>query len=83
MVNYGMGGMITSNIRHRIQESLGPFVTGNSQWYPWISEHLLRQGMEHETSIELKEFLGRPVSPEGLIKDIQRIGSDVISRSTN
>ena len=83
MVNYGMGGMITSNIRHRIQESLGPFVTGNLRWYPWISEHLLRQGMEHETSIELKEFLGGPVSPEGLIKDIQRIGSDVISRSTN
>ena len=44
MVNYGIGGMITASIRHRIQESLGPFVTGNLRWYPWISEHLLRQG---------------------------------------
>jgi len=35
-------------VRHRIQESLGPFATGNPRWYPCISEHLLRQGMEHD-----------------------------------
>jgi hypothetical protein len=75
MVNYGLGAVITADIRHRIQETLGPFATGNPQWYPWISEHLLRQGMEHETTVELKEFLGRPVSPDALIGDIQRIGS--------
>jgi hypothetical protein len=74
MVNYGLGAVITADIRHRIQESLGPFAIGNSQWYPWISEHLLRQGMERETSVELKEFLGRPVSPEALLGDIQRMG---------
>ena len=74
MVNYGLGAVITADIRHRIQESLGPFAAGNPQWYPWISEHLLRQGMEHETSVELKEFLGRPVSPEALLGDIQRMG---------
>jgi hypothetical protein len=74
MVNYGLGAVITADIRHRIQESLGPFATGNPQWYPWISERLLRQGMEHETSAELKEFLGRPVSPEALLGDIQRMG---------
>jgi hypothetical protein len=77
MVNYGLGAVITADIRHRIQESLGPFVTGNPEWYPWISEHLLRQGMEHETSVELKEFLGRPVSPEALLGDIQRMRSPV------
>jgi hypothetical protein len=75
MVNYGMGAVITADMRHRIQESLGPFATGNPQWYPWISEHLLRHGMEHETSLELKEFLGRPVSPKALLEDIQRIGT--------
>lgn len=74
MVNYGLGAVITADIRHRIQESLGPFATGNPQWYSWISEHLLRQGMEHETSVELKEFLGRPVSPEPLLRNIQRMG---------
>jgi hypothetical protein len=74
MVNYGLGAVITADIRHRVQESLGPFATGNPQWYPWISEHLLRQGMEHETSVELEEFLGRPVSPAALLGDIHGIG---------
>jgi hypothetical protein len=44
-----------------------------------MSEHLLRQGMEHETSVELKEFLGRPVSPEALLGDIQRMGRQKLS----
>ena len=74
MVNYGLGAVITADIRRRIRESSGPFVTGNPKWYAWISEHLLRQGMEKETSIELKEFLGRPVSPEALLQDLQKIG---------
>jgi hypothetical protein len=73
MVNYGLGAVITADIRHHIQESLGPFTTGNANWYAWISEHLLRQGMEHETFEELKEFLGRPVSPEALLSDLHRI----------
>jgi hypothetical protein len=73
MVSYGLGAVITADIRHRIQESLGQFSTGNTHWYPWITEHLLRQGMEHETSVELKQFLGRPVSPHALLTDIQRI----------
>ena len=74
MVNYGLGAVITADIRHHIQELLGSFATGNPNWYPWISEHLLRQGMEHETSEELKQFLGRPVSPEALLSDLHRIG---------
>ena len=73
MVNYGLGAVITADIRRHIQESLGPFSTGNPRWYPWITEHLLRQGMEHETWVELKEFLGRPVSPDALLAGIQRM----------
>ena len=79
MVNYGLGALITADIRDRIQQSLGPFATGNPQWYPWISEHLLRQGMEHETSVELKDFLGRPVSPAALLGDIRRMATGNIS----
>ncbi|HKS71900.1 MAG TPA: hypothetical protein VJQ82_01810 [Terriglobales bacterium] len=74
MVNYGLGAVITADIRERIGESRGPFVTGNAKWYAWISEYLLRQGMENETSVELKEFLGRPVSPEALLQDLRTIG---------
>ena len=52
---------------------LGPFEAGNAQWFPWTSEHLLRFGEEIDTSTLLKQFLGRPVSPQALLDQIRRI----------
>jgi hypothetical protein len=51
--------------------------TGNPQWYPWVSEHLLRFGTERETPELLNDFLGRPVSPEALLDDIRRLSPGV------
>ena len=73
MVNYGLGAVITAEIRHRIRQSLGPFDTGDPRWYSWISEHLLRVGGEVETPELLRGFLGRPVSPQALIDDMRRL----------
>ena len=63
MVSYGLGYVLTADIRQRTREVLGPFETGNLRWYSWTSEHLLRFGEELDTSTLLKQFLGRPVSP--------------------
>ena len=73
MVNYGLGSVLTADIRERTREILGPFETGNPQWYSWTSEHLLRFGEELDTSTLLKRFLGRPVSPQALLTQIRRI----------
>jgi len=73
MVNYGLGAVITADIRQRIRQSLGPFDTGDPRWYSWISEHLLRVGGEFETADLLRGFLGRPVSPQALIDDMRRL----------
>jgi len=73
MVNYGLGAVITADIRQRIRQSLGPFETGEPRWYAWISEHLLRTGGELETAALLRQFLGRPVSPQALIDDMRRL----------
>ena len=73
MVNYGLGAVITADIRQRIRQSLGPFETGDPRWYGWISEHLLRVGGKFETAELLRGFLGRPVSPQALIDDIRRL----------
>ena len=73
MVNYGLGSVLTADIRERTREVLGPFETGNPQWYSWTSEHLLRFGEELDTSSLLKQFLGRPVSPQALLDQIRRI----------
>jgi Zn-dependent M32 family carboxypeptidase len=73
MVNYGLGAVITADIRQRIRLSLGSFDTENPRWYSWISEHLLRVGGEFETAQLLRGFLGRPVSPQALIDDMRRL----------
>jgi Zn-dependent M32 family carboxypeptidase len=72
MVNYGLGSVLTADIRQRTVQSIGPFHTGNSRWYPWLSANLLRFGNEKDTVDLLQSFLGRPVSPQALLDDISR-----------
>jgi len=73
MVNYGLGSVLTADLRQRTREAVGPFEAGNAQWFSWTSEHLLRFGEELDTSALLKQFLGRPVSPQALLEQIRRI----------
>jgi len=46
MVNYGLGAVLTAEMRQHIREALGPFDTGDPRWYAWLSERLLRYGSE-------------------------------------
>ena len=73
MVNYGLGAVITADIRQRIASGLGPFAAGDPRWYSWISRQLLSSGEELETAQLLRQFLGRPVSPQALLAALDRM----------
>lgn len=73
MVNYGLGAVLTADMRQRIRETLGPFDTGDPRWYPWLGERLLRYGSERDSRTLLQDFLGRPVSPQALLNQIHRL----------
>jgi Peptidase family M3 len=73
MVNYGLGAVVTADIRERIASQLGPFATGDERWFGWLSQQLLSSGYTHETAALLREFLGRPVSPQALLTEIGRM----------
>ena len=73
MVNYGLGAVLTAEMRHHISEALGTFETGDSRWDGWLSEHLLRYGSERDTRTLMQNFLGRPVSPTALLDQIHRL----------
>ncbi|HKU14643.1 MAG TPA: hypothetical protein VJQ52_09620 [Steroidobacteraceae bacterium] len=75
MVNYGLGAVVTADLRQRIAAKLGPFATGDERWFGWLSQHLLSSGQTHETAALLREFLGRPVAPQALLAEIARIKS--------
>ena len=43
--------------------------------------HLLRYGLEREPAVLLKDFLGRPVSPQALLDNLRRLSPQSGSRS--
>jgi hypothetical protein len=72
MVNYGLGAVLTAEIRARTIESIGPFDAGNANWYEWLSDRLLRFGSERDTRLLMRDLLGRPLSPDALLRQIER-----------
>jgi hypothetical protein len=76
MINYGLGAVLTADIRQRIAQAIGPFDTGNARWYAWTSTHLLQFGSSLETADLLRRFLGRPVSTEAILNQLRRLGRE-------
>jgi hypothetical protein len=72
MVNYGLGAVLTAEIRARTVEAIGAFDAGNPKWYGWVSEGLLRFGSERDTRALMHDLLGRPLSPGALLRQIER-----------
>ncbi len=74
MINYGLGSIVTADLRRRFTEKIGDFDAGNPKWYGYARDHLLRYGRSVETPTLLRQFLGRPVSDEALLSELARIG---------
>ena len=73
MVNYGLGAIITADLRQRITRQLGPFDSGEPRWFGWLADNLLRSGEAQPTAVQLRQFLGRGVTPQALLDDLRRI----------
>ena len=76
MANYGLGAVVTADIRARLRELRGDWLGGDPGWYEAVSETIYRWGGERDPSDVLEAFLGRPVSPDALIADIHRIAGE-------
>jgi hypothetical protein len=72
MVNYGLGAVLTAEIREHTIAAIGPFDAGNSRWYAWSSERLLEFGSGRDTRSLMTALLGRPVSPQALLRQLGR-----------
>ena len=46
---------------------------GDSTWYAWVAPRLYRFGLEKKTEDVVKEFLGGPVTPAALLRDMGRM----------
>jgi hypothetical protein len=72
MVNYGLGAVLTAEIRARTAEAIGAFDAGNPKWYGWSSDRLLMSGSERDTRSLMQDLLVRPLSPDALLRQIER-----------
>jgi hypothetical protein len=68
-----MRALLIAAIRERIREQHGTFATGDPTWYAWISPRLYRFGLERTTREVVEEFLGGPVTPAALLRDMGRM----------
>ena len=73
MMNYAAGAILIAAIRRRTVEQHGPFVTGDTSWYGWVTPRLFRFGLERPTRTVVEEFLGGPVSPRAILDDMRRM----------
>jgi Zn-dependent M32 family carboxypeptidase len=73
MVNYGLGAVLTAEMRQAIAAEIGRFDAGNAKWHAWSSEKLLRFGSEKSAKALMQELLGRSVGPDALLAEIRRI----------
>ena len=46
MMNYAIGAMLIAALRARTLERHGPWIQGDTSWYPWVSRALFRYGLE-------------------------------------
>jgi hypothetical protein len=73
MINYGLGSILTAEMRKATADAIGPFDAGNPRWHDWTSEKLIRFGSEKSAKQLMDELLGRPLSPDALLTEIRRI----------
>ncbi len=71
---YGLGSVLTAEMRRATAAAIGPFDAGNPRWHDWSRERLLRYGSEKSSKELLEALLGRPLSPAALLDEIGRIG---------
>ena len=73
MINYGLGSVLTAEMRAATAAAIGPFDAGNPKWHAWTADKLLRYGSEKTSRQLLDGLLGRPLSPDALLAELKRI----------
>jgi hypothetical protein len=72
LVNYALGAFVAADVRARVTALHGDFTLGDATWYGFVRDRIYRFGLERSSRRVLEEFLGRPVSADALLADLQR-----------
>ena len=70
MANYAIGAVIVSDLRAAARARFGSFQ--GAEWYPRLSASIYRWGRERSSREVIEGFLGRPLSGDALVADLER-----------
>jgi hypothetical protein len=73
MMNYAVGAILIAAIRARTVEQHGSFVAGDPTWYGWVAPRLYRFGLERPSRDVIETYLGGPVTPGPILRDMRRM----------
>jgi hypothetical protein len=69
MLNYAAGAVLVADLRARLAAS---GISGED-WYDEVSRLLYRFGLERDSASVIRDFLGRPPSPQALLEEIRAL----------
>lgn len=69
MLNYAAGAILVADLRAHLLAQQVPA----ANWYARVADGLFRFGLERDSARVLREFLGRPVSPQALLDEIRSL----------
>ena len=74
LANYALGAIMVAAVRARIREVRGDWAGGDPEWYAFVSRNLLVHGGGRRPRDLLVAFLGRPLSVEPILAEIELAG---------
>ncbi len=75
MLNYALGAILIADLRERTKVLFGAQPWGDTTWYGRVSAGLLQHGLERPSRQVIEDYLGRPVSPAALLRDLAGQGA--------
>jgi oligoendopeptidase F len=75
LINYALGAYVVADMRAAIRAARGTSVWSAPGMYDWLTQRLYRFGLERPSRQVLEDLLGRPLRPEALLADLDRLGS--------
>jgi hypothetical protein len=75
MMNYALGAIITADLRARVLAERGPFWKADKDTYGWLTNRVYKWGLELPTRDVLYNFLGRFISTDAILRDMERLSA--------
>jgi hypothetical protein len=73
LINYALAAFIVADLREAVRRARGRAAWSDPTMYAWLSNRIYRFGLERSSREVMEDVLGRPLSPDALLRDLGRL----------